>query len=94
VLARIAADDAAPTEVRVPALRHLPANAASADLLSKLLDSAAPVLRVLALEKIEQAHVTTLAAAVERLTRDPHHPLGSRRGDRGGGAGLAACSPR
>jgi hypothetical protein len=71
VLARVAGDERAPSHVRVTALRHLPVAEASPETLRRLLEAPLPVIRVLALEKIEQARATTLTALVEALTRDP-----------------------
>jgi hypothetical protein len=71
VLARVATDVGAPTAVRVTALRHLPADDGAADALRMLLDDALPVIRVVALGKVEQSHAVALAPLVEPLTRDP-----------------------
>ena len=71
VLAKVATDVGAPPAVRVTALRHLPADNGAANALRTLLHDALPVLRVVALGKVEQSHAATLAPLVEPLTRDP-----------------------
>jgi hypothetical protein len=71
VLATVAADRSAAPAVRVTALRHLPADDEAVDVLRSLLGDALPVLRSIALGKVEEAHAISLAPLVEALTRDP-----------------------
>lgn len=71
VLIRLALDRGAITAARVTALRHLQPDKMDIAALRALLGDAVPVLRLLALEKVEQAHVTLLSPQVEILTRDP-----------------------
>jgi len=71
VLTRIASDPLASIGARVTALRHLPPEQVDVSALRALLGDAIPVLRLLALEKVQQAHLIHLAPQVEILTRDP-----------------------
>lgn len=71
VLAKVATDVGAPPAVRITALRYLPADDGAANALRTLLDDALPVLRVLALGKVEQSHAAAFAPLVEPLTREP-----------------------
>jgi hypothetical protein len=71
VLAAVATDRGAATAVRVTALRHLPADDEAVDALRELLGDALPVIRVVALDKVEAARALALAPLVEALTRDP-----------------------
>ncbi|WP_437946522.1 hypothetical protein WME98_37485 [Sorangium sp. So ce296] len=71
VLVQVATDRGAPQAVRVTALRHLPADEGATDALRTLLGDGLPVLRVVALDKVEQARAAVLAPLVEALTRDP-----------------------
>src|SRR4051812_39848376 len=71
VLASVVADVAAAPEARVTALRHLPAGEEIDHALRVALNDALPVIRVLALKKVTEAHATGLRTLVEPLTRDP-----------------------
>jgi hypothetical protein len=70
VLATVATDQRATTAARVTALRHLPAGEQSIEALRALLNDALPVLRVVALRKVEETGVTIVMPLVEALTRD------------------------
>ena len=70
-MATAALDQSLPGQVRVTALRHLPADAMVPDMLRALLSDALPVIRILALEKTEQAQARELMPLVEKLTHDP-----------------------
>jgi hypothetical protein len=71
VLTRIASDPKACTDARVTALRHLPSGEMDLSALRALLGDATPVVRLLALGKVQEARVTLLAPQVVTLTSDP-----------------------
>jgi len=70
VLRDVARDMNSPTEVRVTALRHAPADAELVAALHTLLGDPQPVIRVLALEKAGRARATTLRPLLEKLAHD------------------------
>lgn len=70
VLRRVATDKSLPAEVRVTALRHLPADEDAIEALRTLLADPSPVIRVLALESARRARATVLLPAIEALIPD------------------------
>lgn len=71
VLAAVATDATAEGSARVTALRYLPPTIEFEKTLAALLADPYAVLRVIALEKVAEAHVASLLPLVEQLTHDP-----------------------